>query len=320
MIPRYIYQNDILPVKEEMENPFEYAFGVGTPSDFIYGNIDPIPNDWSNLANDTYSYYPYQENIVGRIATWDVQDASALIVRTFFYDDIVEKLGEWKDNAANLIGGGQDFQMPPLRYAIARMLGSEEPLKLPTGYGKICMERTEKMVLKPMGFNVYSAYDCEAEAVGLSDKALEEIKHACLLNRLLFFRGYVSKFLGEDAAKGREYMEKSNFIWANGHGSPNEFIMPGPSSVAMGIGGPMVKSILERILPLIGGGFFGPGFSLTAVGQYTPRLVEHMNLGPSFLWIDSCLCGKIGGVYPQNSISMAFLHACLLYTSPSPRD
>ena len=309
MLPRIMYNNYISPLREDV-SPYSYAYGLGTPSDFIYGNIDPIPNDWSNLANDTYSYYPYQENIVGRLAGWDAQDVDAQIVRTIFYYDIINKLGDWKDKATVLVGGGQDFQKPPLRYALAKLTGGgEEPLKLPTGYGKIGMERTKEKVLKPMGFDVTSAYDCEAQSVGFSNDALSKIKKANLMNRLLFSKNYVAKYLGENVAKGKKYMENSNFIWANGHGNPYLFGMPGPSAVAMGIGGPLVKTILERILPCLDGGFFGPGFSLTAEGEYNVRQVEKMNLGPSFIWIDSCLCGKIGGVYPQNSISMAFVHA-----------
>ncbi|MCD6467734.1 MAG: hypothetical protein J7L32_00245, partial [Thermoplasmata archaeon] len=236
MLPRIVYDNDINSLREDTSF-IGYTYGLGTPTDFIYGNIDPIIGDYSNLANDTYSYYPYQENIVGRLAGWDAQEVSALVVRTIFYNSIIDRLGDWKDNAALLVGGGQDFQRPPLRYALARLTGGgEEPLKLPTGYGKICLERSEEKLFKPMGFNVLSAYDCAAQAVGYSDEALSEIKNVNLMNRLLFFKNYVAKYLGDDVSKGKEYMEKSNFIFANAHGNPYMFGMPGPSSVAMGIG------------------------------------------------------------------------------------
>ncbi|KAA0016328.1 MAG: hypothetical protein FE037_01515, partial [Thermoplasmata archaeon] len=70
MMPRIVYDNWLCPLSKDVSS-FTYAYGLGTPSDFIYGDIDPIYGDYSNLANDTYSYYPYQENIVGRLAGWD---------------------------------------------------------------------------------------------------------------------------------------------------------------------------------------------------------------------------------------------------------
>ncbi|UCH72423.1 MAG: hypothetical protein JSW62_02430, partial [Thermoplasmatales archaeon] len=80
-LPVYTYDNYMEPVDYEKGT---YGWGVGTPSDVIYGNIDPVKYDWSNLAEDLYSDYPFQENIVGRITGFDVQDASALIARGIF--------------------------------------------------------------------------------------------------------------------------------------------------------------------------------------------------------------------------------------------
>ena len=36
-----------------------------------------------------------------------------------------------------------------------------------------------------------------------------------------------------------------------------------------------------------------------------------MDLGPSFMWWESCVCGKIDGLYPQVTISQSLLHAGL---------
>jgi len=309
MMPRIVYDNWLCPLSKEASS-YAYAYGLGTPSDFIYGDIDPIYGDYSNLANDTCSYYPYQENIVGRLAGWDVQDVSAQIVRTFFYNDIIEGLGDWKNRATVLVGGGLDFQRPPIRYIISKLTGNtEEAVKLPTGFGKIMTERTKERVLEPMGFETTTAYDYVAAAVGYSKNALDKIKKSSIQNKLLFRKNYVAKFLGDDVAKGKEYMENSNFIWVGAHGHPHLFSMYGPSILGLGIQGPLVRIFFERFGSCIDGGFFGPGFSLTGIGDYTPRTVAEMNLGPSVMWLDSCLCGKITGVYPQNSISMAFIHA-----------
>jgi len=95
----------------------------------------------------------------------------------------------------------------------------------------------------------------------------------------------------------------------NGHGSVGTMAMYGNKIVASGIGGPIVRWVLEQtVVPLLGG-FMGPGYHLTSVGGYEPRSVEKLNLGPSFMFIDSCFCGKINGIYPKTSITMAYLHA-----------
>jgi len=173
MLPQIVYQNYMEPISEDASHAYT---GGGTPSDFIYGNIDPILYDWSNLANDTYSYYPYQENIVGRIIGWNAQEVSALINRELFYYDIIDKLGDWKDTAANIVGGGQDFQRPLIRYFILGTLlqlpPRGEPMKYWTGYGEVCMKRLTEKVFKPMGFNVLEAYDTAAAITGYSDEAL----------------------------------------------------------------------------------------------------------------------------------------------------
>ena len=64
------------------------------------------------------------------------------------------------------------------------------------------------------------------------------------------------------------------------------------------------------VSPLMGG-WMGPGMSFTEHMAYTPREVESMNLGPSFMWLESCVCGKIDGLFPQVTISQTLLHAGL---------
>jgi hypothetical protein len=135
VLPQYIYDTPSMPAKSFED--VSYYVGAGIPSDFIYANIDPSPGDWSSQAPDVYSEYPFQENIIGRITGWDVQDASALITRTIFYDEIIDDMGEWKDSAAVQLGGGNDFQKPFVRYKIfGELLGMThrgEPMKMQTG-------------------------------------------------------------------------------------------------------------------------------------------------------------------------------------------
>lgn len=324
-LPNYIYQNHLEPAGDidgDGKDDTPYWFGGGTPSDVIYGNIDPIEYDWSNLANDVYTEYPRQENIVGRITGWDSQDASALIARTVFYDDIVENLDEWKDNFALLIGGGQDFQKPLARQIIFCNIlgihGVEEPMKLSTGYGEMVLIRTEVQAAEPLGFNVFTAYDSEAMLEGLSDDAIKDIKTANLINLLLFKIPQVQKLAGEGNVKGGEIMEASNFIFANGHGCQNFYGMAGNALTATGWGNNIIRLILQKTIVPAKGGFWGPGGGLSKVGEYTTRSVSNMEFGPSFLWIESCFCGKIDGMYPQASIGQAYLHAGITSLIASP--
>ena len=314
MIPRIIYNNPICPISYNLDK-FAFSYGIGTPSDFIYGNIDPIYEDILSLsytANDTYSYYPYQENIVGRLLGWDAQDVSAQIVRTIFYYDIIDNLGDWKNRAAVLVGGGQDFQRPPVRYLISKLTGNEEScIKLPTGYSEIMMKRTKEKVLEPMGFKVSTAFDYEAMAFGLSDEALTKLKNANLLNKLFLFRKhYVAKFLGEDVAKGKDYIEKSNFILINAHSQPALMGACGPSVLGVGWGGPLSRLFFERVVACIDGGWVGPGsLGIKNIGEYTTRNIDRMKIGPSVIWLNGCNPGRITGVYPVHSVALAFVHS-----------
>ncbi|HEB37540.1 MAG TPA: hypothetical protein ENI14_02635 [Thermoplasmatales archaeon] len=318
VLPQYIYDNYMSPIDPE---ECEYAIGAGTPSDVIYGNIDPKPYDWSNTANDTYSYYPYMENIVGRISGWDTQSASALIARTVFYNRIINKLGDWKNTAAVLIGGGQDFRKPAVAYRVVKtidkilspLIGMEliprgEPLKYWTGYGEIAAKRTVETVYKPMGFNVVEAYEEEAMREGFSDDAINEIKKVNLKTRLTINKHKLEKIAGEDVVKGGEIFEKSNFIWANAHGNKDVFAMDGSELKTAGTISPLYQ-LIKYGSPLIMGGFLGPGASLSIHGAYNPREVEVMEFGPSFMWLESCICGKIDGLYPKTNIGQTLLHA-----------
>jgi hypothetical protein len=319
VLPNYIYQNYVEPADVEET---QYYVGGGTPSDVIYGNIDPIRYDWSNLAGDKYSEYPIQENLVGRITGWDTQDASALIARTVFYNDIIDTLGDWKDNFGLFIGAGQDFQKPLVRYLIfgdiLKLTPRGEPMKFNTGYGEISGKRTEVEVAEPMGFNILALYNEEAMKDGFSKESINRIKKATLLNRIFFHTRQVDNLVGEGSVQGEETMEKSNFIWANAHGNQHTFGMAGTDLVAAGFGGRFVHGVLKQFLPVMFGGFLGPGSTLGVIGDYHTRGVENIEFGPSFMWLESCICGKIDGMSPETSIGQALLHAGVTSLIASP--
>ena len=315
MLPQMIYQNEVEPFGDfdgDGVDDTPYYFDGGTMSDNIYANIDPNWYDWTSKSNDKYSEWPYLENNVGRITGWDVQDASALITRTIFYDELIKYLGDWKDNFGLLVGGGTDFQSPPIRMFIYNLMHggqASEPLKLDAGYAEMVTYRMEDYATNNLGFNVQTAMVEEAMAQGLSDEAIDQVKKNNLLNRLFFRKNPVKKLVGEGNVKGSDIIDSSNFLFINGHGSIGSMAMYGNDIVAAGIGGKIPQTIFARTLIPLLGGFFGPGYHLTNAGTYGPRSVSNMELDPSFLFIDSCFCGKINGIYPENIITQAFLHA-----------
>ena len=185
MIPMFYYKNP----------DSGYLMGWGVPGDFIYGNIDP---DMEDTENDTFTYYPFQENAVGRVTGYDAEDCSALIARTVFYNDIIQKLGEWKRTATVQTGTGIEFQKIPVITPLMNKLKSiigfgpvrDEPTKFWTGESKFINMRLCNDTAKG-GFEVKSAYRLEAQRTGLTNAI----------------------------AKGGVYQRQSNYIFAFNHGT-----------------------------------------------------------------------------------------------------
>jgi len=312
MLPQLIYNTSIEPVSVDEA---AYFFGIGCPSDFIYGNIDPNPLDWSNRAPDLYSetpnQYPYQENIVGRLTGYDVQDVSALIARTVFYNDIIDHMGTWKNNALVQLGGGNDFKKPLVKYFVfGNLLGlvkRGEPMKVDTGASYFNGLEIQKDV-QTLGFNTTYMREDQAGFQGFTDQAITKLKKANLLNKLLLSPRQLRDTVGADVVQGGAYQQNSNFIMANAHGAQHLFAMGDVGTNALGLGLPhgVLHKILRGLAAIIGQ---GPGYSLSYHMQYSPINVDPMKLGPSYLWIESCICGKLDGMYPQQSITQVYLHA-----------
>lgn len=327
VLPNYFYQNHVEPfgdIDGDGVDDTPYYSGGGTPSDVLYGNVDPVRYDWSNLAGDVYSEseYPFIENIVGRITGWDAQDAIALALRSIFYDKLINKLDVWKDNFGLLIGGGQDFQKPLVRYLIfgdiLKAVKRGEPMKLFTGYTEMTYHRAINKVVEPLDFNLQGALYEKASRIGLSEETLNQVKKSNLINRLFFIKSQVRKLVGEGSVKGGSILETSNFLFVNGHGNQHLFGMGGNDIVSSGLGGPIMKAFLGQTIVPIAGGFIGPGGSLTNAGEYNTRAVSNMNLGPSFMWLESCICGKLDGIYPKVNIGQSLLHSGIASLIASP--
>ncbi len=338
-LPQTTYQNAVEPIYDidgdgdDDTVGFEFG-GGGTQSDNIYGNIDPIKYDWSNEANDIYSEYPYMENIVGRITGYDVQDADALIVRTIFYDNIIDESGQWKQNFGNIFGGGVDFAKPLWVQILNHIPGLKQllnymntvtgsmfnmavgPWKFDTGFSEILSQAVEYEIGEKLGFNVKTGFHEEGMLDGLTNDAIDELKTVNLWNRLTFATRQVKALAGEDQAKGREILENSNILWVTGHGSIYNFAMDGPDLVNAGFDGIILKApnLWQKILknffsPFFVGGFWGPGGFLGNVGSYNTRSVTSVDFNPSIIWLDSCLCGKILGTTPEANVGQSFIHA-----------
>ena len=303
MIPQYIYENPDTPLDEPMAI---YYFGYGTPSDFIYGDIDPNPND---IKNDTFTKWPFQENIVARVTGWDVQDASALICRTIFYEEIVKKLTEWRKTATVQTGCGTDFQKIPILEQIKNILApflggaAGEPMKFPSVATHFSGDYVAS-VIKEGGYEVLRTEYTVSQYKGFSDEGLNKIKKAGVLNMLLFPKTEIKLVSGEKVVKGGEYQERSNIIYANGHGSMHLYEFGDVFMWGRGIGYVIIPIFMEFLTRI--SIFATP---LGALGTYCPRNVENMELGPSVVIIESCVVGKIDGMYPQNNIGQAYLHA-----------
>lgn len=342
VLPRYVYQNDVEPIGDidgdGVDDTVALNFGGGgTQSDNMYGNIDPVKCDWSNQAKDIYSEdHPFIENIVGRITGWDVQDADALIIRTIFYNDILlnAELKEWKENFGNLFGGGLDFRKPlwvqtlnhlPISKLIMNLINSfsggllnfvEGPWKYDTGFSKIGCQAIENEIGKDLNFNVLTALHESAMVDGLSNEAIDALKTTTLWNRLTFNKNQVKELVCEGNIKGREILENSNFLWVTGHGSSYGFGMAGLDLVSSSFDGILLNApnlwsriLKNTVLPHFVGGFWGPGGSLEDVGSYNPRKISTVEFGPSFMWLESCFCGKITGMYPKENIGQSFIHS-----------
>jgi len=338
MLPQYYYRN---PHSDPFEHPSVGNYGTNTPSDFIYGNIDPevyslqpYPEDY--LENDLFSYYPVAENIVGRLTGWDVQDISALIARTIFYYDIIDKLGDWKDRASFRVGAGTDMQKLPILTGIREIsaklsggfIGSEEPMKFPSGEKYFLIKRV-KNYLEEGGFKVSTAHRGAAGHEGYTKELLREIKkdnpilHSILVKRINFRQGYqnidslknlswwLKSLFGDSSSLvvGRELEENSNFILSDSHAIWFEKAYPDVLLFELGIpAGTLLCRVLES----------GARSPFDQLGSDTVRKVAGMKMGPSVMLVEGCGAGKIDSVPSKTALANAYLHAGVnAYISPT---
>ena len=306
MIPQYYYY--------DTEDANSIRFGWDVASDFIYGNIDPIPRD--EFFTDYDEKYPHMENIVGRITGWDAQDASALVARTAFYDDILENMEneDWQKTAIVQTGSGTDFQRIPGFDLLRKILGAHDlPFKWPTGEAHF-----ENLIIQssiePGGFDIRSTENTESMRKGISDEVLKEVNRLGFLNLLFFPKTRASLVFSEssrNAPTGAIDQEESNYIFTFAHGQPMGFGHGDIQVNSIGIslaGGVLLDNIFNRVITF---GTAIPAFTsgLGNMGNYPVRYVENMQLGPSVMFVESCYIGRIDGFPAKCLSSQSYLHA-----------
>lgn len=305
MIPQYYYYDTPDAVTRQ--------YGWDVASDFIYGNIDPVPRDDAitihpkDIFLSTYDEkYPHQENIVGRITGWDAQDASALIARTVFYKDMVESLDDWKNNALVQTGSGTDFQRVPIIDLLRKILGSHDlPFKWPTGEAHF-----ENLIiqehLEPGDFDIISTENTKSMRVGLSDEVINEINRMGISNLIFFPKQRAKLIVGADDITGGEDQMTSNYIFSFGHGQPMGFSHGDVQTNSIGFRPVILQNLINRflfgVIPQMSSG-------LGNIGSYNVRFVENMDMGPSVMFIESCYIGRIDGFPAKCLTSQAYLHA-----------
>jgi len=327
MLPQYFYRS---PHSDPYVN-LRTVYGTNTPSDFIYANIDPEmysmqPYQEEHVEKDLYSEYPEMENIVGRITGgFDVQDTSALIARTVFYDDVLDtQPASWKDNALVMSGAGLEFQALPIIDVLYRIMGMEEPMKFPSGQQHFLSIRTQNFMNEKGGFTVEKLERGQAQRVGFTKEALNEIKKSNILSRLLFPKIQIQLIQGleninslfslewwnkafddQSDIHGGESQENSNLIQVNAHGI---FFDYSPGDVQMyASGGPGWQLLSRVILPALP--IPTPRSGLENLGAFSVRDVSLMEMGPSVMFVECCGGGKIDSLHPYNTLSAAYLHS-----------
>lgn len=282
MVPMYYYYNP------DSDN----IIGVQLPSDFIYGDIDPKPGD---VENNSYTYWPQQENAVGRVTGYDAEDCSALIARTIFYNEIIDAFGDWKNNATVQTGAGLEFQWIPIITPLTGLLtGSEEPTKWPSGESFFINLRLAADMEKG-GFNVRRTHLLASQREGFEDLA----KYTSRLN--IPFPHFIEFISGDRVVKGGEYQKNSNLIFVFNHGI---YYLYESGDVLLDSRGFPPITWLSRFL-----GPLGIASGLSSKGAYAVRYVVHDEYGPSVIFVESCITGRIDGLLPENCLSQAYLHA-----------
>ncbi len=297
MVPMYFYYNP----DGKPDNSAAFIMGFALPSDFIWADIDV---DHDDLENNTFSYWPQMENMVGRVTGSDAQDASALIARTFYYENVLENLNDWKSQGLVATGCGLEFQNLPLATRIGKLLGRltgtgrDEPTKAFTGESNFINKRIGES-MESGGYEVKNTIWLQSQREGYSEDDLALIKNLGVFNKLLFPQKLILLLNSKEKVTGASDQLGSSLIFTFAHGIYNLYEA---GDVFIGSRGFPGVTMFSRIFPQIRSG-------LSAKGSFDVRSVHDMEYGPSVIFVVSCITGRTDGIRGENTLSQAYLHA-----------
>ncbi len=291
MVPMYFYYNP----DGTADTHNGAIMGLYVPSDFYLADIDPKQGD---AENDTYSYWPVQENVVGRVTGIDAQDLSALIDRTIYYNEIIAGMGGWKNNSLVQTGCGLEFQNLPLFTKLEAIVygGRGEPTKFPTGESWFINTRLNKD-MQLGGYSAKSTFWLQSQREGFTSTELDHIKNTGLLSRLLFPKAIVSLLSSSTKVIGGQAQLNSSLIFAFAHGFFNLYEFGDVFIDARGFPG---VTMWSRVDPKVRS-------SLSDKGGYDLRDVENMPYGPSVIFVESCITARTDGLLAENALSQVYI-------------
>lgn len=250
MVPHYYYYSSQGDPKE----------GYGVPGDNFYADIDSHEKDapYSMDAGE-----PSMELAVGRIDGWDTQDVSALLARTFFYDDILDHYQGHRVeyNSGEIV----DFSF---KSSTMTSVGSLPPVE-----GAISVTGKLDNMFFESGFTSDSNRDQQQSrrqwqgAVPIVDSPDGAITA---------MNSYLETY---------EVYERSSFIMICAHGFYYWYVPTAQEALA------------SPYWPETHGG-----------GAFDVDHVKDMTLGPSVMFASSCVTGRVDGLQPYNTLSLAWLH------------
>ena len=219
MVPHYYHTSGSHPSE-----------GCGQAGDIIYADIDM---DRENPRMDfgggrISSEVQDMELPIGRFAGYDVMDVSALIARSFFYNEIID----------NYVGHGQDADKVWKDNGYV-FLGSKMPVE--TMYGTYIRQVSDLM------------NDGNLDVIGTTEER-------------------------SDYKLAHQFQEGSNYIFGGVHGNFYWYVP-------------------QCHIDAISGG-----------SAYDVTNVLDMSMGPSTMFLVSCITGRIDGLTPENCLSMAYMH------------
>jgi len=240
MVPQYYYLST---------GQGDATEGFGIPGELYYQDI--AVNQTDNALRELNL-----QLAIGRVDGWNSQEVSALLARTFFYNDIID----------NIVGP---------------MNGVTEPNGVATTWKDSAM--TALGTEPPVG-----------AAITAEDKIGAMFEQAGFTASIATFGNPISGHTMDHSRRQRDgqYYESSNFIHFCAHGFYYWYVPPAWEGSAL----------IPRPTP-------GPPIS--GGGAFDVAHVKYMTFGPSVLWADSCVTGRIDGLQPENALSLAFLHAGL---------